>query len=119
MGVNNGWEVFYTTMRAAVRSQETLQTRLEYVVMIVYSLSSRDHFPSDEAWERFETLKRATTRLPARFEGEGTLHATTSQMTDAEAGTLLELCFDIFNEMAKAAGAEDYRFSLAVKHDEN
>jgi hypothetical protein len=118
MGVNNGWEVFYTQMRAAVRSQETLQTRLEYVVMIVSSLS-RDHFPSDETWGRFETLKRATTRLPARFEGEGTLHATTSQMTDSEAGKLLELCFDIFNEMAKADGAEDNRFSLAVKNDEN
>jgi len=40
-------------------------------------------------------------------------------MTDSEAGKLLELCFDIFNEMAKADGAEDNRFSLAVKNDEN
>jgi len=68
MGVNNGWEVFYTQMRAAVRSQETLQTRLEYVVMIVSSLS-RDHFqatrrggglrPSREQQQDFQRDSRA------------------------------------------------------------
>lgn len=110
MGVEYGWEVFYTQMRAAVRSQETLQTRLEYVVSNVFPLS-RDHFPSDATWEDFQTLKKEATKRPARLEGEGTIHATTSQMTDEEAKRHLETCFDLFSTIAKAAGAERNEFS--------
>jgi hypothetical protein len=52
---------------------------------------TRDHFPSDEMWGRFEHLMDETK--------------SRSQVTDEEAGRLLKECFDIFNGLAEANGA--------------
>jgi hypothetical protein len=52
---------------------------------------TRDNFPSDEAWGRFERLMdEAKSR---------------EQMTDEEAERLLKECFDIFGDLAQAQGA--------------
>jgi hypothetical protein len=54
---------------------------------------TRDHFPSDEMWGRFERLMDETKNR--------------EQVTDEEAGRLLKECFDIFNGLAQAQGASN------------
>lgn len=107
MGVDYGWEKFYSALRCAVSSKDSLQERLASVISGVCHLQ-RDSFSSDETWEHFQSLMKATTKCPARFEGEGKIHATTSQMTDEEADQLLESSFDLFSNLAEANGAAEH-----------
>jgi hypothetical protein len=71
----------------------------------------RDSFPDGETWNRFERLITATTGLPARNRSEGTIEATTSQMTDDEAGHWLQEAFGICNDITVAYGAEVARLA--------
>jgi hypothetical protein len=63
MGVDYGWEKFFSSIHYAVTSTERLQQRLEGVVSGIDGL--QDSFPSDETYERFEKLMTATKMLPA------------------------------------------------------
>lgn len=99
--VGYGWEKFYGALRGATRSSWSLQRRLESVVMGICHLR-RDSFPSDESWERFDSFLKVTSKSDARNEHEGTIHATTSQMSDEDAVRLLETTFDIFNDLARS-----------------
>ena len=56
MGISYGWEVFYRAVGSAVTNNESLQERLGSVIMLL-GLLQRESFPSDEAWERFQSLK--------------------------------------------------------------
>jgi hypothetical protein len=107
LSVDYGWEKFFSSLRYAVASPASLQHRLEGIVSGVYILE-RDNFPDDETWKRFEKLMKEATKLPARTEGEGTIRATTSQMTDDEAGHWLQEAFEIFSEIAQAYGKERF-----------
>jgi hypothetical protein len=108
MGVDYGWEKFYSALRNALQSNESLQERLESVIEGVCHLQ-RDSFPSDESWEHFDSLTKETTKCASRTPHEGTIHATTSQMSDEEAGRLLQSAFDLFSDLAEAYGAERAR----------
>lgn len=105
MGVDYGWEKFYSALRYALQSNESLQDRLESVIEGVCHLQ-RDSFPSDESWENFDSLMKKTSERAARSQHEGTIHATTSQMSDEDAGRLLQSAFDLFSDLAEAYGAE-------------
>ena len=52
MGVDYGWEKFFSSIHYAVTSTERLQQRLQVVVSGIDGLR-RDSFPSDETYERF------------------------------------------------------------------
>jgi len=82
MGVDYGWEKFFSSIHYAVTSTELLQS-LQVVVKEIDGLR-RDSFPSDKTYERFEKLMTAAKMLPARGN-EGRLAATTSQMEESEA----------------------------------
>ena len=88
MGVDYGWEKFFSSIHYAVTSAERLQQRLQGVVSGIDGLR-RDSFPSDETYERFEKLMAATKMLPARGN-EGRLAATTSKMEESEAKQWLQ-----------------------------
>jgi hypothetical protein len=83
MGVDYGWEKFFSSIHYAVTRTERFQQRLQGVVSGIDGLR-RDSFPSDETFERFGKLMTATKMLPARGN-EGRLAATTSQMEESEA----------------------------------
>jgi hypothetical protein len=87
MGVDYGWEKFFSSLHYAVTSTELLQ-RLQVVVSGIDGLR-RDSFSSDKSYERFEKLMIATKMLPARGN-EARLAATTSQMEESEAKQWLE-----------------------------
>jgi hypothetical protein len=108
MGVDYGSEKFYSALRYALQSNESLQERLESVIEGVCHLQ-RDSFPNDGSWERFDSLMKETTKRASRAPHEGTIHATTSQMSNEEAGRFLESAFDLFNDLAEAYGAERAR----------
>ena len=105
MGVDYGWEKFFASLHYAVASTAPLQERLESVVSEICHLK-HDSFPDDETWERFENLMKETTKFPARTEGEGTIRATTAQMTDDEASKWLHEAIGIFSDIAQAYGKE-------------
>jgi hypothetical protein len=58
MGVDYGWEKFFSSIHYAVTSTERLQQRLQGVVSGIDGLR-RDSFPNDETYERFEKLVTA------------------------------------------------------------
>jgi hypothetical protein len=108
MGVDYGWLSFHKAVQYAVASGEPTQQRLNGCLLEIHHLR-KDNFPNDKIFERFETLIAEATRLPERFKGEGTLAATTSQMTDADAKQWLVEIFDLFSELAQARGASSKR----------
>jgi hypothetical protein len=59
-------------------------------------------------WKRFEKLLNETTYLSATGNG-GAIRATTSQMTDEEAGRCLREAFEIFSKITEAYGAAAQR----------
>ena len=107
VGVDYGWEKFFSSIRCAVTSTELLQKRLQVVVKEIDGLR-RDSFPRDETYERFEKLMTATKMLPARGT-EGRLAATTSQMEESEAKQWLQEAVGLFSDIAQAYGQERAR----------
>lgn len=107
MSVAYGWETLWSALRSAVSSTVSLQDRLAGVIQDV-QLLERDDFPDENTWEHFEALIKECTQLPERVTGEGTITATTSQMTEEKAVTLLNSCFDLFNDLAEAYGAANH-----------
>ncbi len=107
MGVDYGWEKFFSSIRCAITSTELLQKRLQVVVKEIDGLR-RDSFPRDETYERFEKLMMATKMLPARGN-EGRLAATTSQMEESEARQWLQEALGLFSDVAQAYGKEQAR----------
>jgi hypothetical protein len=104
MGLDYGWEKFFSSLHHAVGSAAPLQELLEGVMSGVRHLR-RDSFPDDETWKRFEKLLNETTYLSATGN-EGAIRATMSQMTDDEAGRCLREAFEIFSKIAEAYGAQ-------------
>ena len=107
MGVDYGWEKFFSSIHYAVTSTELLQKRLQVVVKEIDGLR-RDSFPSDKTYERFEKLMTATKMLPARGN-EGRLAATISQMEESEAKQWLQEALGLFSDVAQAYGKEQAR----------
>ena len=107
MGVDYGWEKFFSSIHYAVTSTERLQQRLQGVVSEIDGLR-RDNFPSDKTYARFEKLMTATKMLPARGN-DGRLVATTSQMEESEAKQWLQEAVAIFSDVAQAYGKERAR----------
>jgi hypothetical protein len=107
MGVDYGWEKFFSSIHYAVTSTELLQKRLQVVVKEIDGLK-RDSFPSDKSYERFEKLMTATKMLPARGN-EGRLAATISQMEESEAKQWLQEALGLFSDVAQAYGKEQAR----------
>jgi hypothetical protein len=87
----------------AVASEEPLQKRLASCLVVIQHLEP-ESFPDDQTWEKFSSLLEASTNQPDRYEGEGTMHATTAQMTDEEAGRYLREICSLFSGVAIAFG---------------
>ena len=65
------------------------------------------YIPDAELWERMQKFVEAVTINPGKG-GEGSIPATTSQMTDDEAGELLREAFSIFVKVAELEAIESY-----------
>jgi len=103
MSLAYGWEKLFSACHYAVGSNQTPQRRLAAVMSIyVLNLEHKD-LPNLEAWERFRKLKRATSCKPPKGD-EGTIAATTAQMTDEEAGKWLSEIMSLFSEVAEKYG---------------
>lgn len=99
MGVDYAWEKFYSALHYAVASTAPLQERLAGVLSEIHHLQT-DSFPNAEIWAEFEEL------LSKVADGEGTIQAITSQMTDTEAADGLHKALAIFAELAKLEAKE-------------
>jgi hypothetical protein len=114
MALNYGWEKLFSACHYAVGSSATVQARLAAVVSSDLHLLRRDDLPSDETWGRVRKIMDATTCKPARGS-EGTIAATTSQMSDDEASKLLSEIMSIFTEVAEEYGRlQSIRSAAAV-----
>ena len=98
------WEKLYSACRAAIGSGTCPQERLRSAVSEVSLLLHGGHVPDEELRNRMEQLVATCTSKPS--QGEGTVPATTSQMTDDEAGDLLQEVFDLFTRVAELHALE-------------
>jgi hypothetical protein len=103
MAVNYAWEKLFSALRYAVGSTESPQERLASVVSEA-TLLRVDDLPNEPLWEQLQELIRESTKLPDNTGHLGTIHATTSQMTDDEAAKWLHEAFDVFSDVARAYG---------------
>ena len=104
MALNYGWEKFFSAVYGSIGSELTPQDRLanSYVFDIIHV--RRDDVPSEEIWERIQKLTQAITSKPGKG-GEGSVKATTSEMSSEEAAKWLREIVSIFNEIAEAYGS--------------
>jgi hypothetical protein len=103
MELNYGWEKLFSACHYAVGSSETPQKRLAAVVADNIMYLRRENLPSDEAWSRVQKIMHATTCKQAHGS-EGTIAATTCQMTDDEAGKWLSEIMSLFADLAEEYG---------------
>src|ERR1700676_791451 len=98
-----GWEKLSDACKRGDSGDETPQKRLPAAVSRDLLVLRRENLPNDEVWRRIRELLRATTCM--HVEGcDGTIEATTSQMTDDEAGKWLSEIRFLFSEVAEQYG---------------
>jgi hypothetical protein len=102
MATDYGYEKFSGALNYAIGSTDSVQERLANVASEVCHLE-RDSFPNDELWQQFEVLMNATSGRAAKRD-EGTIAATTCQMSNAEAAKWLRRALSIFSDLAEAFG---------------
>lgn len=101
---NYPWEKLYSACSAAIGSARSPQERLRYAAWEVSLLLSNADISDKELRKRMEQLVATCSNKPD--QGEGTMPATTSQMTDDEAGELLQEVFAIFDKVAEYHAVE-------------
>jgi hypothetical protein len=103
MALNYGWEKLFSACHYAVGSNETPQKRLAASISYNLIQLKREDLQDDETWERLKELMDAATCKPAKGD-EGTIEATTAQMTDDEAAKWLREMMSIFSDVAEEYG---------------
>ena len=98
-----GFEKLSAACHNAIGSTDTPQKRLASAVSDNLNYLERENLSSDEAWENLQELIKAATHRPAKGD-EGTIAATTSQMSDQEASEWLGKMLDIFSDVAEEYG---------------
>jgi hypothetical protein len=100
MSLEYAMEKFFTAVYTAAVSELPLQQRLRdaYAYNIIHV--DQGDVP-DEVWTRLERFRHAVSHRPA-LGNEGTITATTSQLTSDEARTLLTEMVGIYERIAEA-----------------
>lgn len=107
MSLEYTWEKLSVAVGGMVRSQESLQDRLMGAYLCFHPLREGD-FPEGELRKSFHDIMHALTWQPAKGD-EGTVRATTQQMTDQEASDLIEKLFSLYEEITRLDGIEEYQ----------
>jgi len=103
MAISYAWEKFFSAVDYAASSCASVQERLAsaYIFNIIHVRS--EDVPA-ELWKRIEKLTAAVTKVPARGD-EGTVQATTSQMSSDDASKWLSEIVSIFNDIVQEYAA--------------
>lgn len=107
MPLGYAWEKLSVAVAGMARSQESLQYRLVEAHLCFHSLRE-DDFPKGELREAFHDIIHALTWRPAQGD-EGTVKATTQQMTDQEASELIEKLVSLYDEISQLYGVEEHQ----------
>ena len=99
MSLGYAWEKMFNAVYGAASSEEPLQQRLATAYMYHVMYVHKADVPA-EIWERVDALGKAVNSKPA-VGSEGTIAATTSQMSTEEASKWLEEIVSIFNSVAE------------------
>ena len=98
-GTDYAWQEFFDALRQAVASTVPLQARLATFALAVCNLKE-DNFPDTDTWMRFEGFLEAVAGVPRKATAAKIL-ATTSKMTDEEAGKWLQEAVQIFSNLSE------------------
>lgn len=104
MSLAYGWEKFYTAVYTAMASDEPLQKRVATAHSYFLAFVAKENVPAD-VWERLQEWTKAVNSVPP-VANERSIGATTSLMTDQEAGKRLEEVAGMFSDIAQAYGVE-------------
>lgn len=99
MSLGYTWEKLFVAVEGMARSQESLQDRL-MGAFLCFHLLREDDFPKGELRDAFHDIKHALTWRPAQGD-EGTVKATTQQMTDQEASELIGKLVSLYDEITR------------------
>lgn len=101
---NYPWEKLYSACSAAIGSAMSPQERLKHAAWEVSLLLVNADISDKGLRKRMEQLVATCSNKPD--QGEGTMPATISQMTDDEAGELLREIFVMFIKVAEYYAVE-------------
>lgn len=93
------WQKFSEALRCAVSSTAPLQERLADLAWEVANLR-REDFPDPDTWSLFEGFMTATAGRTTKINRKAIV-ATTSQMSDEEAGKWLQEAIKIFSNLSE------------------
>lgn len=98
-GADVACQAFFDALRQAVASKATLPARLGTLVLAVCNLREQN-FSDTDTWDRFQRFLTVTTGRPGHATAAKIL-ATTSKMTDEEAGQWLQEAVQIFSSLSE------------------
>ena|SRR5687767_2232117 len=94
-------EKLFVAVLGMARSQDSLQDRLMGAWLNFHTLQDRD-LPEGDLRDQFQEITHALTWREAKGD-EGTVRATTSQMSDQEASGFIEKIVSLYAEVAEQA----------------
>jgi hypothetical protein len=95
-----GLQKFYLAVEGAASSEKTLQERVADAFLYNLILIEAVNVPA-EVWDRLQKMKAEVTKIPAKGS-EGTIVATTSQMSTEEARKCLREIVSMYDETHQA-----------------
>ena len=111
MSLDYAYEKFYLAVIGMAQSKKKLRERIEdaYVYNIIHVREA--DIPQGHLND-FRTLKEMVTCCPARFPGEGTVRATTQQMSPRTMDETARLITRLFDAISAAQHNADYQMAL-------
>jgi len=101
MSLEYAWEKLYITVRNLASGTGSIQERLANAYLsggYILNLAKGDDLPPD-LLPSYEAINERMTRTPPQGD-EGSIVASTRQMSDEEAVKVAERIVDLFNEVA-------------------
>ena len=116
MKYNYAAEKLGSAVLYAMRSNESLQKRLQGCFSIFHTLQHHDSYLPPDLRKRFDAMIQAWTRVPDPEGLRGTVAVTTDKMNDQEACKWLGEVFSLFTEVTEREASEDRAIAAAASN---
>ncbi|MEA5617900.1 hypothetical protein VB711_08620 [Cronbergia sp. UHCC 0137] len=113
MSLNYTREKLYSAVEILASSNESIQDRLHsaYINALI-RLHEPNDFP-EELREEFNEINKRLTEIQAT-SNEGSVQATTTKMSEEEAGNVAEKIVTLYDQIARKLGAMESQTILSV-----
>lgn len=95
MSLDYVWQKLFGAVHGMATGSRSLRERL-CAAMVGMVVLKPDDFPEGDLRRRWIGIREDLTILESRRPGEGTIEATTAQLSDHDANAIAERIFDLF-----------------------